>query len=216
MLTGFVARILFARFDAGGGSDPDDSDKGDEAKGHVRVLKGQRDRHEIDEEGEPVFTLDRFVLRLKLARVAQTAADGQTQEKKAEARQNHGCDIDGNREGVHLLFEDVGGEERQEREAEEEAEVGVKDEFVGFFGSVDKVVMIYPINRSKSKGDEIEAEGGENGAEACETFLVGDLELKHHDGDDDGNDSVGEGFKAGWGGDMMGHCELLSGLFRSG
>jgi hypothetical protein len=53
---------------------------------------------------------------------------------------------------------------------------------------------------------------------------VGDLELEHHDGDDDGDDSVGEGFETGWGGDVMGHgfreclvfvSGLVSGLGRS-
>ena len=42
---------------------------------------------------------------------------------------------------------------------------------------------------------------------------MGDLEFEHHDGNDDGNDSVGEGFKAGWGGDVMGHSGLLSESF---
>ena len=38
-------------------------------------------------------------------------------------------------------------------------------------------------------------------AEAVEVrdFASGDVELEHHDGDDDGNDSVGEGFEAAWG-----------------
>jgi hypothetical protein len=216
MLTGFVARILFARFDADGGSDPDDGDEGDEAKRHVRMLEGQGDCDEVDEERKPVFALDRFVFRLELACVAQTAADGQTQKEKAEARQDHGCDIDGDREGVHLLFEDVRSEEGQKREAEEEAEVGVKDEFVGLFGAVDEVVMVHPIDRGKSEGDEIEAQRGENGAEACDPFLVGDLELKHHDGDDDGDDSVGEGFEAGWSGNVVGHSGMLSGAFCLG
>jgi hypothetical protein len=32
-----------------------------------------------------------------------------------------------------------------------------------------------------------------------------DLELKHHDGDDDRDNAIGEGFETGWAGDMMGH-----------
>ena len=43
---------------------------------------------------------------------------------------------------------------------------------------------------------------GRDGAETGEAVLVGDFELEHHDGDDDGDDSVGEGFEAGWGGDV--------------
>ena len=125
--------------------------------------------------------------------------------RKAEAGQNHGRDVDGDRKGVHLLFEDVGGEEGEQREAEEEAEVGVEDAIVGFFGAVDEMMVIDPVDADEGKGDEIEAEGGENGAKAGEAVLVGDLELEHHDGDDDGDDSVGEGFEAGWSGDVVSH-----------
>ena len=122
------------RFDACGGGDPDDSDEGDEAERQVWMLEGKRDRDEIDEEREPVLALNCRVLRLELARVAEPAADGQTQEKKAEAGQDHGRDVDGDREGVHLLVENIGGEERQQREAEEEAKIGVEDTVVGFLG----------------------------------------------------------------------------------
>ena len=65
--------------------------------------------------------------------------------------------------------------------------------------------MIDPVNASEGKGDEIEGQGGENGAEAGEAILMGDLQFEHHDGDDDGDDSVGEGFEAGWCEDAMGH-----------
>jgi hypothetical protein len=208
-----VGRMFFARFYAGGGSNPDDGDEGDEAKRQARMLEGERDRDEIDEEGKVVFALDGGVLGFQFARVAQAAADGQAQEEKAEAGQDHGGDVDGDREGVHLFFEDVGGEEREQREAEKEAEVGVEDTLVSLFGAVDEVVMVDPVNANESKGDEIEAEGGENGAEAGETVLVGNLELEHHNGDDDGDDSVGECFEAGWGGDLAGHgCRCLSSL----
>ena len=162
------------------------------------MLEGERDRDEIDEEGEPVFSFDGLVFCFESARVAQTASDGQTQEEKAEAGNDHGRDVDGDRERVHLLFEDVGGEEGQKRETEEEAEVGVEDKVVGLFGAVDEVVVVNPVDPDEGKGDEIEAERGENGAGAGEAVLVGNLELEHHDGDDDGDDSVGEGFEASW------------------
>src|SRR6266576_6473436 len=103
---GMVAgRVLFVGFDAGGGGNPDDGDEGDEAERKVRMLEGERDRDEVDEERKIVFALDGGVLRLQFARVTQTAADGQTQKEKAEAGQDHGRDVDGDREGVHLLFE---------------------------------------------------------------------------------------------------------------
>jgi hypothetical protein len=205
--------MLFAGFDAGGGGNPDDTDGGDEAKCQARMLEGEGDRNEIDEERKIVFALDGGVLGFQFARVAQAAADGQTQEKKAEASQDHGRDVDGDREGVHLLFEDIGGKEGEQRQAEEEAEIGVEDTLVGLFGSVDEVVMVYPVNADKSEGNEIETQRGENGTKAGEAFLLGNFELEHHDGDDDGDDSVGEGFEAGWGGDVMGHDVCCRSVF---
>jgi hypothetical protein len=205
VLGAVVRRVFFAGFDAGSGGNPDNGDEGDEAKCHLRMLESERDRDEIDEERKIVFALDGGVLRFEFACVAQTAADRQTQEEEAEAGQNHRRDVDGDRKGVHLLFKDIRGKEGEQREAEEEAEVGVEDTFVGLFGAMDQVVVIDPINASESKGDQIEAERGENGAKAGEAVLAGNLEFQHHDGDDDRDHSVGEGFEAGWGGDGMGH-----------
>jgi len=188
--------MFVAGFDAGGGSDPNDGDEGDEAERHARVLEGKRDCYEIDEARKIVFALNGSVLGLQLAHVAETAADGHPQEKKAEAGQDHGRDVYGNGEGVHHLLEDIGGEEGQQREAEEKAKVGVEDTVVGLVTPADEVVMIDPVNASEGKGDEIEAQSWENGAEAGDAVLMGNLQFEHHDGDDDGDDSVGEGFEA--------------------
>jgi hypothetical protein len=204
-----VGRVLFAGFYSGGGGNPDDGDEGDEAERHMRMLEGEWDRDQVDEERKIVFAFDGGVLRFQFACVTQTAADGQAQEEEAEAGQDHGRDVDGYREGVHLLFEDVGGKEGEQGKTEEEAEVGVEDALVGLFGAVDEVVMVDPVNANESKGDEIEAKSGEDGAKTGEALLVGNLEFEHHDGDDDGDDSVGEGFEAGWGGDVLGHGFLL-------
>ena len=192
-------------FDADGRGDPDDGNESDQAKRYARVLEGERDRDEVDKEGEPVFSFDGFVFCFKSARMAQTASDGQTQKEKAEAGNDHGRDVNGNRERIQLLFEDIGGKERKKRETEEEAQVGVEDKVVGLLGAMDEMVVVNPIDPDKAEGDEIEAERGENGVEAGEAVLVGNLELKHHDGDDDGDDSVGEGFEASWRGDVTRH-----------
>ena len=143
--------MFFAGLYARGRGDPDHGDEGDKAEGDVGVLVGKRDCHEIDEERKPVLALDCGVLSLELVRVAQTAADGQAQEKKAEARDDHRSDIEGDREGVHLLVQDIRGEKGQQREAEEKAEVGVEDELVGLVGAVDEVVMIYPVNAGEMR-----------------------------------------------------------------
>jgi hypothetical protein len=212
LLTALIARELIAGFDANGGCDPDHRNEGDEAESHARMLEGERDRNEIDEEREPVFSLDGLVFGVEFTCVAQAAGDGQTQEEKTEAGDDHGRDVDHDGVRVHLFFKDVGGEEGEQREAEEEAKVGIEDEIVGLFSAVDEVMVVDPVNPDEGKRDEVEAQCGEDGVETGEAFLMGDFELEHHDGDDDGDDSVGEGFEASWGGDVVGHGCLVSGL----
>src|SRR5271170_1455037 len=94
-LPALIARTFFAGLYSRGWGDPDHGDEGGKAEGYVWVLVSERDRQQIDEERKPVLTLDCGVLCLKLVCVAQTAADGQTQKKKAEARNDHGGDIEG-------------------------------------------------------------------------------------------------------------------------
>ena len=74
--------------------------------------------------------------------------------------------------------------------------------------------MVDPVNANAGEGDEIEAQGGENGAKAGDAVFMWDFELEHHDGDDDGDDSVGEGFEASWGGDLAGHGVCCRSVFR--
>ena len=197
--------MFVAGFDACGGGYPDDGNEGSEAERDARVLEGDGNGDEIDEKGEPVFALDCCIFCFKFAGVTEAPADGEVQAEEAEAGDDHRRDVNSDREGVHLLVEHIGSEERQKGETEEKGQICVKDELVDLFGAVDELVVVDPVNAGEGEGDEIEAEGGENGAQAFEPVLVGNFEFEHHDGDDDGDDSVGEGLKAGWFEEVVGH-----------
>lgn len=119
------------RFDAGGGRDPDDGDKRDGAERDVGMIKRQRNRDDVEEQGGPVLALDGGVLLLESAGAAEAAGDGHAEAHEGDGVGDHADGVESNREGVHLLIEKVGGEEGQEREREEEDEVGVEDERVG-------------------------------------------------------------------------------------
>jgi hypothetical protein len=70
---------------------------------------------------------------------------------------------------------------------------------------VDEVVVIDPVERSEGEGDRVDTEGGEYGVKTGDAILMRNLELQHHDGDDDSDDAVREGFEAGRAGDVVGH-----------
>lgn len=208
---GVVAGVIgFAWFDAGGGRHPDDGDEGTQAESHVGMGEGHRNSHQISEERVEMLALDGGVLGLEFAGEAEAAANGEAQQQKAEAGDDHRRDVEGDREGVHLFFKHIRGEEGQQRQAEEEEEIGIEDELIGLLGAVDQVVMIYPIYPRKCKGDGIDGEDWENRVEPGDSVLAGNFELKHHDGDDDGDDSVGEGFKACWRGQVMARHGFVS------
>ena len=64
---------------------------------------------------------------------------------------------------------------------------------------VEEVVVIDPVDAHLGEAQEIDAEDfgiGQKRAAVPHLLNGGDLELEHHDGDDDGDDAVREGFKA--------------------
>ncbi len=146
-----------------------------------------------------------FVLAFERALLAQASAYGEAQQQEGEACGDHGEDVEKNGEGVDPFFEEIGREERQQGEAEEEGEVGVEDGLIGLIGAVNEVVVIYPVDPGEGEGEGVDGEGGKDGAEAGKSVLAGDFEIQDHDGDDDCDDSVGEGFEAGWGTDEIRH-----------
>ena len=180
--------------DFGGGVDPDEGYECDDAQRPVGVVEGERNRDEIESEGGPVLVDGSLVFLLERAAVAETPEDGEAQQHEAKAGDDHGGGVEGYGEGVQFHIQQVRGEEGEQRETEEEEEIGVEDGLVGFFGAVDEVVVVYPVDGGEGERESVDGEGGEDGAKAGEAGLVGDFELKHHDGDDDGDDSVGEGF----------------------
>ena len=190
--------FLLARPDAGSGDDPDDHHEGNDRECKIRVVEGERDGDEVEAERHPVFALRGDVFLFEAVLEAEATADGEAEEEKAEGDDDHGDGVKGDGEGLDLLFDEVGGEEGNQGEAEEEAEVGVEDALVGFADAMDEVVVVDPVNAGEGEGEKVDGERGQDGEQAGKAVLGGDLELEHHDGDDDGDDSVGEGFEAGW------------------
>jgi hypothetical protein len=75
-----------------------------------------------------------------------------------------------------------------------------------------QIVVIDPVDCHEYEADEIDRERGPKPQERCRLGRLRRLQLEHHDGDDYGDDSVREGFKAAHGKAPLGfrHCPLLS------
>lgn len=165
----------------------------------------ERDGDEVESEAGIVLALGGDVFGLEPSGLFEQAADGETQQEEGDAGDDHGGGIECDRERVSVLFDDVAGEEGQERGREEEGEVGVENAVVGLLGAVDEVMVVYPVDTDEGEGEEVDEEDGGDFEETGGPVLFGDFELEDHDGDDDGEDSVGEGFEARGGEELFGH-----------
>ncbi len=172
----------------------------------MEVREGNGD--DVQAEAGVVFALGGDVFLVELSCELEQAADGEAHKEETDAGQNHGGRVERNREGVGLLFDDVRSKEGEQRGAEEEAEVGVEDAGIGPLDAPDEVVVIDPVNPGEREAEQIDEEDGRDCKKTGKAVLVGDLELKDHDGDDDGENSVGEGFEACCREEFFGHRSL--------
>ncbi len=216
-LQGELARIKAAVAHAEVGQDPDKGDGGVESDGEGGMKDGDGNGKEIEGEREPVFALGRDVDDSALLCKAETVIDGKTKKHEREAGGEQGQGVEDDGEAVSLFFEHPGGEVGKQRSAEEEEEVAVQNASVHDLGAADEQVVIDPIDADKGEGEDVDKEDGENGTEAGGTVCRRNLQLEHHDGDDDGEDAIGEGLETGRGeGSLMGflvHGNSLAPLY---
>jgi len=104
--------------------------------------------------------------------------------------------VKGGGKGGELILSHPGGREREKGEPEEEVEVGPEDGGGYAVGGVEEVVVVIPVDADVDEAEEVAEEDGKQAGEGGEVGSAGDLEFEHHDGDDDGEDTVTEGFEA--------------------
>ena len=77
--------------------------------------------------------------------------------------------------------------------------------------------MVDPIDAGEDEGQKVYGESGQNAEEAGGAISFGNVKLQHHDGDDDGDDTVGKRFKtAGSGGGHGAGATRIEGWTRVG
>ena len=84
------------------------------------------------------------------------------------------------------------------------------------FQVIDEVMVVDPVDADLNETKQVNEDERKDFMQAGEIadFARGYLELEHHDGDDDGDDAVGEGFEAAWG-EGLGHDGLCKEAYIS-
>lgn len=181
------------------GEDPDEGDDGVEEHGGSGVQTGDREGEDVEAEGDPVFALGGGAAMGVLAGEAEAALNGETQQHESGACGEKGRGVEDDGEAVAILLKHPGGEVGEKRGAEKKEEVAVEDATVYLLNAADEQMVIDPIDAGEGEGKDVDEEDRKDGVEAGGAVLMRNFELEHHNGDDDGEDAIGEGFEAAGG-----------------
>jgi hypothetical protein len=192
----FLLLLRQHAFDAAVGDEPEEGDEDKEGVGDEGVDEGEGDGEEVAGGGEfplPVIANGRGeegagALLLDDGALQNVIGDGGHEEDEA---------IDGGWYGREMVFVDKGGGEREKGEPEKQMEVRPKDAAGDTFSGLKKMMMVVPINADVDKTQDVAEEDGQDRFESGEVGSVRDFQLEHHDGDDDREDTVAEGFEPG-------------------
>ncbi len=183
-------------FDAGVGGEPEEGDGDEEGVGDPGADEGEGDGEEVErgrdfafpvvadgggEEGVGALLLDDGGLQ-------NVVGDGGHEEDEA---------VDGGGYRSEMVLADPRRGEREKREPEKQVEVRPEDAARDFFGGVEQVMMVVPIDADVDETEDVAEEDGQERFQDGEVGRVRDFQSQHHDGDDDREDAIAEGFEPG-------------------
>ena len=87
------------------------------------------------------------------------------------------------------------GGERKQRQPEQQMQVRPQNAAADVFGGMEQVVMVVPVDADVDEAQHVAQEHREQRLQRGQIGAVRHLQFQHHDGDDDGEHAVAEGFQ---------------------
>src|SRR5580658_813955 len=120
---------------------------------------------------------------------------GLRQDKVRNARKEQQQTVERYRPGGIIILVEPSGRKRHKRKPEQQVQVGPKDWSGNPLGSVQKMVMIVPVDADVDKAQDVAQEDGSRGPERLQRRAGRNLEVQNHDRDNDCEYAVAESFK---------------------
>ncbi len=148
-----------------------------------------RDPGDIERHGDLALEIaaDRRV-QLRTRRLRAQKGAHQHQIRRGAGEQVDA--VKGHRGGGELGFRRPGRGEGQQRQTEQQDEIGPEHRAVDRFDHIEQVVVVVPVDRHVGEADDIGEESRPKLRQRRKILAMGRLQLQNHDGDDDGDHAI--------------------------
>jgi len=118
-----------------------------------------------------------------------------SQDEVRDARKEQHQTVERDRPWRFVILAYPSGRERRERQPEQQMQIGPQDRSGNALGSVQEMMMIVPVDADVNEAQDVAQKDRNRGPKRFERRPGRHPEVKDHDGDDDREDAVTEGFE---------------------
>ena len=187
--------LLFAQypFNAAIRHQPHQCDKHVDAAGDPWFIKGRRNRGRI--QNGRYLSFDVATNRFGQYRSsALTGNYGLLQYEVSNCSQQEHAPIEGHRSGGKMIMAHPASYKRKERQPEQKMQVGPQDPPGHVVGGGQHVMMVVPVDAEIHETEDVAQKHRQQGIKHRKVGAVWHLHFQHHDGDDDGENTIAECF----------------------